>query len=285
MTGTQHTPGPDLVSELRRTAITVAEEAREVILRTRAELGGDLRAVTRTKSSAVDPVTVVDEASEEFITTRLEQLRPGDGLIGEEGAHKRSATGVVWIVDPIDGTVNFLYNLPQYAVSIAAAIDGAVVAGAVLNVATGALASAGVGQGAHMRDHASSPNLRPLHCGDAEHLATALVATGFSYAAQRRAEQAELLCTLLPQVRDIRRMGSAALDLVAVADGTVDAYYERGLNAWDFAAGMLIAREAGARVQCPPLSTSSGDNALVLAAQPGIATQLAGVIEGSGSGL
>ncbi|WP_151528628.1 MULTISPECIES: inositol monophosphatase family protein [Corynebacterium] len=279
MTATSHTLSTDTVHELRRTAITVAYEAREVIMRTRAEFGGDLRAVTRTKSSAVDPVTIVDETSEEFIATRLEQLRPGDGLIGEEGAQKRSATGVVWIVDPIDGTVNFLYNLPQYAVSIAAAIDGEVVAGAVLNVATGACASAGVGLGAEMRDDATSQHPRPLQCGDSAHLATALVATGFSYSAERRAEQAAVLATLLPQVRDIRRMGSAALDLVAVAAGTVDAYYERGLNAWDYAAGMLIAREAGATVDCPPLSTSSADNALVLAAQPGVAAQLAGVVD------
>lgn len=255
-----------LYAELRNHAAEVAVEAAELIRSQRMELGKDLHTYTRTKTSAVDPVTRVDEASEEFIATRIAQRRPGDGMIGEEGSERVSSTGVVWIVDPIDGTVNFLYDIPQYAVSIAAAIDGTVVAGAVCNVDTGECARAALGAGAQLRIGNNPATEQTLRINRTATLATALVATGFSYSSARRAEQAAVVAELLPQVRDIRRMGSAALDLVALAQGRVDAYYERGLNPWDYAAGCLIAREAGASVMMPGLASTSADNALVAAA-------------------
>lgn len=268
----------ELFQQLRGIAEQVAREAATAIIEKRAELG-DIAAYTQTKSSPVDPVTVVDTFAEELIVERLSEERPGDGFIGEEGSDTRSESGVTWIVDPIDGTVNFLYSIPQFAVSIAAAVDGEVVAGAVINVTTGEMFSAARGFGATAT---VGDAVRTLAVNQVSAPSQALLATGFGYSARRRAVQAELVAKLLPQVRDIRRMGSAALDLCAVASGQVDAHMEHGLNAWDYAAGGLIAEEAGASVQLPPLSSAGALGELTLVAGPGIFDELLDMLEAAG---
>lgn len=226
-------------------------------------------------------MTVVDTAAEEFIVAELERLRPGDGVLGEEGAHESSATGVSWVVDPIDGTVNFLYDIPHYAVSIAAAVDGEVMAGAVINVATGDLYSAAKGEGATMTT--ASGSVTSLKVTDIQDPALALVGTGFSYDATRRAQQVAILQRLLPKVRDIRRKGSAALDLCYLAAGQLDAYYEHGIHPWDWAAGALIASEAGAVVHVPALSTSGDAFSPVYAYGQGLSGSMEPVLEKAGA--
>ena len=252
---------------LLKVAMDLAEAAAELIRTKRGELG-DVRAYSQSKSSAEDPVTIVDSMAEEFITEGLRSLRPRDGLIGEEGSSFSSVSGVTWIVDPIDGTVNFIYGHPNYAVSIAAAVDGEVIAGCVVNVATAKMYVAAKGCGAFALSPVGTHSR--LVASQEVDLATTLVATGFSYASLRRKAQAEILLKVLPLVRDIRRMGSAALDLCALAEGMVDAYYEHALNAWDYAAGVLIAREAGAFVVAPALSQSGDDAHLLWGCAPGL---------------
>src|SRR5262249_43312215 len=178
------------------------------------------------------------------LTGELRRLRPGDAILGEEGGPRAGYTRVRWLVDPIDGTVNYLYGLPQYAVSVAAEADGVVVAGAVHNPVSGETFRASAGGGAWL-SAPGQPDRRLRVTGCAE-LAQAMVATGFGYAARDRAVQAAVVAGLLPRVRDIRRFGSAALDLCFLAAGRFDAYYEFGLHAWDYAAGGLVAAEAGA---------------------------------------
>lgn len=222
--------------------------AREVALEA-AGLVRDRRAgavtVAETKSSPVDVVTEADRAAEALIRRRLAVLRPDDGFLGEESGAGASTSGVTWVVDPIDGTVNFLYDLPQYAVSVAAERDGAVVAGVVVNVASAEVFAAVRGGGATLDG-------RPLRVGDGAGLEQTLVATGFNYDAEVRGRQADAVARLLRTVRDVRRLGSAALDLCAVAAGRVDAYVEEGLHPWDMAAGGLVATEAGARLEEHP---------------------------------
>ncbi|CAN5133908.1 inositol monophosphatase family protein [soil metagenome] len=226
--------------------------------------------VTTSKSSPTDVVGEMDHASEAFLSAELARLRPDDGLLGEEGSSRTGTTGLCWIVDPIDGTVNYLYGIPAYAVSVAAEVDGVVIAGAVCNPETGELFSAWLGGGAWLGPHRLSGS-RP------DSLSIALVSTGFSYDAVRRGEQALVAAALLPRVRDLRRIGSAALDLCQVAAGRLDAHYEQDLHRWDFAAGALIAAEAGAVV------TGAGgrpaDERLVIAAAPTIAGALCALLD------
>lgn len=264
------------LTELRRAAEQLVTEAAEFVRRRRSELadtGGKL--VARSKSSPTDPVTVADTEAEALVRRRLADIRPGEEVLGEEqGGRPPSAGGVRWVVDPIDGTVNFLYGIPAYAVSLAAEVDGRPVAGAVADVCSGEVYSAALGSGAWLW---SGAQRRALRCTGAADLSMALVGTGFGYLPERRAAQAALLAVLLPRVRDIRRMGSAALDLCHVAAGRLDAHFEHGLNVWDWAAGALIAAEAGAVVMTP--DRPSG---LVVAAVPGVATALLAAIEESG---
>lgn len=220
--------------------------------------------VAATKSSVSDPVTEADRASEALVRGILAERRPDDAILGEEGDDVAGSTGVRWIVDPIDGTVNFLYGLPEYAVSVAAEVDGEVVAGVVLNVATGTEYTAcldGEGSGTARRDGV------PLRVRSAAPLAQRLVATGFSYDAAQREIQAGAVLRLLPQVRDIRRMGACSLDLCHVAEGGFDAYVEEGVNLWDYAAGALVARLAGARTELAP--GAGGRPALICAPADG----------------
>jgi myo-inositol-1(or 4)-monophosphatase len=229
--------------ELLALAVATAREAAGLVARGRA----GARDRVDVKSSPVDMVTAVDRACEELVVSRLLGARPDDGVLGEEGASRPGTSGVRWIVDPIDGTTNFVYGLPAYAVSIAAEVDGQVRAGAVLNAGTGELWTAVLGGGAHLSTSDGAGPVR-LAVGSPPSLEHTLVATGFGYRAEQRRAQGAVVAELLPLVRDIRRHGSAALDLCTVAAGRVDAYYELHLNPWDFAAGALVAAEAGAVV-------------------------------------
>ncbi|MFP3907371.1 MAG: inositol monophosphatase family protein [Acidimicrobiales bacterium] len=193
------------------------------------------------KDTPTDLVTDVDRSCETLVVDLLTSARPDDGLVAEEGSSIVGRSGVEWVVDPLDGTTNFVYGHPGFSVSIAAVVDGRPSVGVVADPLSGDLFSARAGGGA-------TRNGTVLGLGTPPDLAHALVATGFSYDAGQRRHQAEVLTTVLPRIRDIRRMGGAALDLCSVACGRVDAYYERGLQPWDMAAGWVIAAEAGARV-------------------------------------
>ena len=206
--------------------------------------------VVATKSSPTDVVTEMDQAAERLIRARILAERPADAILGEEGGQVGGGALVRWIVDPLDGTVNYLYGLPDWAVSIAAEVAGQVVAGAVCVPKQGALYGAVLGGGAwlaRMTDLTSADRV-PLACTSGVPLHRALIATGFGYERPRREVQAEVLRSVLPRVRDIRRKGACAVDLCSLAAGNVDGYYERGVHEWDIAAGGLIAREAGAVV-------------------------------------
>lgn len=231
-------------SELLGIACTIALEAGELIARRRSEGV----TVADTKSSSIDVVTFADRECEEFVTARLAELRPEDGFYGEEGGDSTGTSGLTWIVDPIDGTVNYLYGIPQFAVSIAV-VEGISdpgswkqLAGVVFNPMTDELYLASLGGGAFLTNGGKTEK---LSVNQETQLAHTLLATGFAYSSELRAEQAQVLTRILPQVRDIRRAGAASLDLCAVASGQLDAYYERDTKPWDYAAGSLILREAG----------------------------------------
>ncbi len=198
--------------------------------------------VAVTKTSPTDVVTAVDLASEQLIRDRILGARPDDGFVGEEGDDLPSTSGVTWIADPIDGTVNYLYGIPQYAVSIAASFEGTVVAGVVHDPVSGETFTAALGEGARLDGELIS-------VGSCQDVSQALVGTGYSYRADVRALQAVEMARLLGTVRDVRRMGSAALDLCFVACGRYDAYVERGLKPWDLSAAGLVVAEAGGRVE------------------------------------
>jgi myo-inositol-1(or 4)-monophosphatase len=250
-------PTDQLKNELLTLALEAARRAGALLCDSRpADLG-----VAATKTSAIDVVTEMDIASEKLITSYLSEARPDDGFLGEEGASTGGSSGVRWVIDPIDGTVNYLYGLPAWAVSIAAEIDGETAVGVIGIPARGETFRAVLGEGAYLGD-------RRLEGRSAPPMEQALIGTGFGYLSERRAAQAEVLRSLLPRVRDIRRGGSAAIDLCDLACGRLDGYYERGLNAWDFAAGELIAREAGALTGGRPGKSLSGE--LAVGAPPGL---------------
>jgi myo-inositol-1(or 4)-monophosphatase len=253
--------------ELLELGVATARQAADLVARGRATAADQVDV----KSSPVDVVTAVDRASEQLIVSRLRDARPDDGLLGEEGASREGTSGVRWLIDPIDGTVNFLYDLPAYAVSIAAEVAGEVVAGVVLNVATRELFTATRGGGAY----GSSPS-RPepvrLRGSAPVSLEQTLVATGFGYRVEQRRRQGAVVAQLLTRVRDIRRYGSSALDLCTVAAGRIDAYYELDLKPWDHAAGALVAAEAGLVVTGLPGSRFA--EPMAIAAAPSIAGPL-----------
>jgi len=237
--------------------------------------------VAATKSTHTDIVTAVDRDTEALIRSLILDARPADGIVGEEDATHDGTSGLDWVVDPIDGTVNFLYGIPAWAVSIAVVegadaggVGGTTLAGVVVNPVTGELFEATAGGGARLagRELAVNPTVA---------LGSALVGTGFGYAAEQRRKQARVLLDLLPKVRDIRRIGSAALDLSALAAGRLDAFYEHGLNAWDHAAGALIAREAGARIGGPGGGRENSE--LLIAAAPGLYEELAAALREAGA--
>jgi len=249
------------VSELLDLAVGLANQAGRLLL----DEAPDRKDDVATKSSRTDMVTAVDRASEALIVGAIERERPDDGVLGEEGSAREGTSGVRWIIDPLDGTTNYLYGFPLFAVSIAVEVDGEVEAGVVAHPTLGEVFTA-------VRCDGALCNGRPIAVSEKVELATALIGTGFAYGADSRRESARWLEHIIPSVRDIRRGGAASLDLCWVACGRLDGYYEAGLSPWDIAAGDLIAREAGA-------TTSDFDGGpvrpgSVVAAAPGIAPAL-----------
>lgn len=218
------------------------------------------------KSSDTDPVSDADRDAEALIAGLLRDARPGDAMVGEEGAGATGESGLEWVIDPLDGTVNFLYGIPQWAVSIACRDAGGALAAVVYDPLRGETFSASRGQGCRL-------NGAPLRIGAPPPLKSALVGTGFSYVAEERQLQTALIARVLPLARDVRRAGSAALDLAWVAAGRLDAFYEHGLADWDHAAGDMLVREAGGVVL--PLPAAGGLRPGVLAAAAALAAELA----------
>lgn len=217
------------------------------------------------KSSAVDFATQMDQQAESLIVKSLLAARPDDGIIAEEGAAQPSKSGITWVIDPLDGTVNYLYGLPGWNISIAAKNQEGVIAGVVFAPTINSLWKAAKGGGAFL-------NNKAIKCNDPVNLNLALIATGFSYDLELRKEQGARIQKLIPQIRDLRRNGAAAVDLCYVAMGAVDAYFESSLKEWDFAAGGLIATEAGALISGRTGGAPDGD--MVVCAGPSLHAQL-----------
>lgn len=221
-------------------ALQVARLAGALVSQRPAQL------LTYTKSSVADVVTQMDKACEDLVVSEIVQRCPGDGIVGEEGSQRESFTGRTWVLDPIDGTTNYVYNLPHWCVSIGLRDITGPLVGVVSAPALDTTFAAARGQGAWRRTgHGDWQRLSVSVTADMDR---ALIGTGFGYTQSRRSGQARVLRTVLPKVRDIRRLGSCALDMCMVAEGSLDAYFERGVHDWDYAAGELIAVEAGARV-------------------------------------
>ncbi|MCX6395905.1 MAG: inositol monophosphatase family protein [Propionibacteriales bacterium] len=232
-------PADPGLEALEALAVDIAREAGDLVRSARV----DGVQIAETKSSGTDIVTAADRASEALITRRIRAARPDDGILGEEGADAEGSSGVRWVVDPIDGTVNYAHGLPAYAVSIGIEVGGEPAVGVVLNPATGVEYTAVRGGGARR-------NGEPIRAAAPVPLESALVGTGFSYERDLRISQTRTFAELLPRIADVRRFGSCALDLCAVAEGSLDGYVEEGIGgAWDYAAGVVIATEAGARVE------------------------------------
>jgi myo-inositol-1(or 4)-monophosphatase len=260
--------GPSLAvvpspAELEQIAIDAATAAAAVI---RASYGN--ATALRSKSSPTDIVTQTDLDSETLVRALLSRATPEAGLLGEEGGGTNPGQPLQWIIDPLDGTINFLFGVPIFSVSIAAAIHGDVVAGAVIDVLQNEIFSAHLGGGARL-------NGQPITAATSEGLAKALIATGFSYRTALREQQGAIVHHLLPRVRDVRCFGSAALELCWVACGRLNGYFERDIKLWDYAAGALIATEAGSTIELPCPENAD----LVVAAEPGIFGQLRTLIQ------
>ncbi len=269
---TPELPDGVTVTSLRDLAVRLATAAGALVREGRPERV----VVAATKSSEVDPVTVMDRASEDLLREMIAAERPDDAILGEEGDDVPGTSGLTWVLDPIDGTVNYLYGVASWAVSVAVVAgppdpaEWTVLAGCVHSIADGRTWSAGLGEGA-TRDGV------PVRVGAPASLGTSLVGTGFGYDAGRRAQQAQVLTQVLPKIRDIRRLGSAAIDLCLLADGSLDLYYERGLNPWDMAAGAIVATEAGAVVT--GLRGGPAGAAMTVAGPPYLVAQLAEILE------
>ncbi len=248
--------------ELRALAESVAREAGALL--SEAFTGPELR--VSAKSTPTDLVSEADHAAERLIRERLSAARPDDGILGEEGGNRTGTSGIHWIVDPLDGTVNFLFGVPQWAVSIACEDAQGTLVGVVYDPLRNELFAA---------ERGGTPTLdgRPIQASTKADMATALVGTGFGYDAEVRRAQAAIAARLLPQVRDLRRFGAAAIDLAWTACGRLDAYYEHGLNSWDLAAGGLICECAGLEVRT--LEPVGPSNPGVLVAPPALAEALA----------
>jgi myo-inositol-1(or 4)-monophosphatase len=228
------------------------------------------REVVGTKSSGTDVVTQMDRGSEQILVDTILRSRPDDAILGEEGGSRPGSSGVTWVIDPLDGTVNYLYGLPSWAVSVGAVVDGRPVVGVVHAPALGKVWRGADGSGG--TDPLAEVGGTAVRASQCDSLDMALVATGFGYDPGVRAEQGRVVAGLLPRVRDIRRAGAAAVDMCWVAQGLVDAYYERGTHPWDRAAGTVIARAAGA-VVCG-LHADEADDAMTIAAAPGVVAAL-----------
>ncbi|NDO89047.1 inositol monophosphatase [Cellulosimicrobium cellulans] len=265
-------PDDVTVADLRDLAERLAREAGELVRSGRP----DQVEVAATKSTATDVVTRMDADSEALLRREIAAARPDDAILGEEEGSSSGTSGITWVIDPVDGTVNYLYGVASYAVSVAAVVgppdprEWTVLAGAVHSVVDDRTWTAGLGAGATLDG-------RPVRVNAETGLGQCLVGTGFGYDADRRRAQARVLVDVLPQVRDIRRLGSAAIDLCLVATGELDLYYERGLNPWDMAAGALVAQEAGARVT--GLRGRPADREMVVAGPPEAVARLVRVLE------
>ncbi len=247
----------DETHDLESLALGLASEAGTLLL----EHLGRVRTGLATKSSATDMVSEVDLASEALLVAGIRSARPLDGILGEEGTNDAGTSGVRWVLDPLDGTTNYLYGLPGFAVSIGIEVGGVPEIGVVFDPFHNEMFVA-------RRQGGATCNGMPIACNDRPGLDEALVGTGFGYDAARRAQQGGVVARLLPHVRDVRRVGSCAIDLCWVACGRLDAYYERGPRPWDHAAGLLIAAEAGAATLWDEIGSSTGD--LVVACAPAI---------------
>ncbi len=252
--------------ELLELAVALARTAGAATVAMRLEAIG----TTTTKSSDTDPVTEADRHAEQLITEGILAVRPTDSIVGEEGAGIEGTSGVEWYVDPIDGTANYVYGIPFYAVSIAAEVDGNIVVGVVYNPESDELFTATRGGGAYR-------NGVPLSVTTNVPLGKALVGTGFGYKPEDRAVDGAVVAELLPRIRDLRRLGSAALDLCAVAMGRFDAYFETGLHVWDYAAGWLIVEEAGGH--CQTVDGGQPSPQMMIAAHAPLAKDLANALK------
>lgn len=226
--------------------LSTQQELLELALRT-AKQAGELLVQrplvfeVTSKSVAIDIATQMDRDSEKLIVDSLLAARPDDGIVGEEGSSRSSTSGITWVIDPIDGTVNYLYGLPGWSVSIAAKDEHGILVGVVHSPTVGSTWTAYRGAGSFF-------NGRPIHCNSSITLDRALIGTGFAYDVKERVGQAKVVASLLPRIRDLRRMGSAAVDICYVAMGAFDGYFEYGLKEWDLAAASLIATESGAHI-------------------------------------
>jgi myo-inositol-1(or 4)-monophosphatase len=263
-------------AQLLETALAIAREAAALA----AERRRGIVEVADLKTSSVDVVTAVDREIETLIRERLADRQPGDGFLGEEGGRTDRTTSLTWVVDPIDGTVNYLYGIPQYAISIAV-VEGdptpgnwTELAGVVINAASGREFTATRGGGAF------SDGV-PLAVNRPESLGQSLLSTGFSYSQTIRTQQAQVMARVMPHIRDIRRMGAASLDLTAIAAGQLDIYFERMLQPWDHAAGVLIAREAGAEIR--GWNGAAPDIDWLLAAHPEVVDEIEAILVESGA--
>lgn len=286
------------IVELRDLAVEMAANAARLVQRRRTELlsAGTSQSASEAlgqqlKTSETDPVTLVDKENEKALRETIAARRPQDSILGEEGGGEvlTEPGAVTWVLDPIDGTVNFLYGIPAYSVSIAAALEGVVVAGAVANIFADEIFSAHQGGGASiisveeaLQDPTSARNATRLMCNTPNNLGTTLLGTGFSYNSGKRAKQGKIFSQVISQVRDIRRLGSAALDLCFVAAGRLDAYYEHGLHPWDRAAGGIIAKEAGAVTQIPEPSELGDLGTINYALAPSIADDFLKMMDKAG---
>lgn len=243
-------------AELLELAEKIASEAGELLMNRPPKFDLD------EKSGVFDFATQMDHESEKLIVSRILSSRPEDGLLGEEGANKESSSGITWVIDPIDGTVNYLYDIPGWCISIAAKDTNGPLVGVVYSPATNSLWKAARGLGAFL-------NNSPIRCNEPIALNRALVGSGFAYDLERRKDQAKLISNLLPEIRDLRRLGACAVDICHVATGSLDAYFEAGVNEWDYAAAGLIATEAGAKISVQS-GIWNGEKHLVIAAGPSL---------------
>jgi len=251
-------------------AMTIASGAGKLLL----DRPDDLQ--VQTKSTSTDVVTLMDQRAEAFIVAEINKHRPDDAILGEEGANHSGTSGFQWVIDPIDGTVNYLHEIPLWCVSIGLVEEstGQGLAGVVYVPVLDQMYISSRGLGAWVIERGDSRELKVSGCSE---LSQALIGTGFGYSSTRRASQAKVLQQVLPNVADIRRLGSCAVDLCLVAQGVLDGYYERGVNAWDHAAGELIAREAGA-VSSGLFGNSIGSDMIVVA-NPAIHSELVAILE------
>jgi myo-inositol-1(or 4)-monophosphatase len=238
------------LDELLDELLPIAGAAVDSAARFLAEGWGGPREAISTKSTGTDMVSEMDRGAERILVDAIVAARPGDGILGEEGADRPSSTGVRWVIDPLDGTTNYLYGLHHWCVSVGIELHGEPVVGIV---SAPALGDRFVGT----KGRVSTRNARPIGVSGETDLARALIATGFGYAPARRAAQGRVVAALVPRVRDLRRCGSAALDLCAVATGLVDGYYEVGVNPWDVCAGAVIVAGAGGVTSAPIVTPRS----------------------------